>query len=369
MVSGKRVYRVHWMLGADRLLAVCHCSAEREFEDPIELWEWLLAHPVGHDGTPADPAPSTLELNLVVQRKETIADGVVRLTLRHSDGRPLPAWEPGSHVDLVLADDLVRQYSLCGDPRDSSALHVAVLREPAGRGGSRHVHDTLTAGQQVRIRGPRNHFRLVEAKRYLFIAGGIGITPILPMLDAVSASGRDWRLVYGGRTRSAMAFRSELERRFPGNVEIHPQDEDGLLDLPTLLAEPSDNTVIYCCGPESLLAAVEQRCAGWPAGVLHVERFTPKADGPREVFEIELAQTGDVLTVPADRSILDVVEQAGVAVLSSCHEGTCGTCETGVLAGAPDHRDCVLTEEERQAGDAMMICVSRSCSPRLVLDL
>lgn len=312
------------------------------------------------------------ELDLVLERKETVADGVVRLTLRHPEGHCLPAWEPGAHLDLVLAPELTRQYSLCGDPRDRSVMQVAVLREEAGRGGSRHVHDTLAEEQRVHVRGPRNHFPLVEAKRYLFIAGGIGITPILPMIARVAGSGSDWKLVYGGRTRSSMAFREELETGYPGHVEIHPQDEQG---LPALLVKPGDDaaeTAIYCCGPEALLNAVEQHCTNWPAGALRVERFAPKAgvtDGPREAFEIELAQTGTALEVPAHRTVLDVVEESGVSVLSSCQEGTCGTCETAVLSGKPDHRDSVLTDEEQEAGDTMMICVSRSCSPRLVLDL
>jgi ferredoxin-NADP reductase len=315
------------------------------------------------------------ELDLVLDRKEAIAEGVVRLTLRHPDGNPLPAWEPGAHLDLVLEEKLVRQYSLCGDPNDLSTLKVAVLREETGRGGSRHVHDSLTEGQTVRVRGPRNHFPLVEAERYLFIAGGIGITPLLPMIAQVEASGREWRLAYGGRTRSSMAFRDELEARYPEHVDICPQDELGLLDLPLLLAVPgrdASDTAVYCCGPEPLLAAVEKQCSAWPAGALHVERFAPKTgatDGAATSFEIELAQTGKVLTVPADRSILEVVETADVHVLSSCQEGTCGTCETTVLAGTPDHRDSLLTEEEQAEGGTMMICVSRSHSPRLVLDL
>jgi ferredoxin-NADP reductase len=315
------------------------------------------------------------ELDLVLERKESIADGVVRLTLRHPDGRPLPSWEPGAHVDLLLTNELTRQYSLCGDPEDRTVLQVAVLREEVGRGGSQHVHEVLTERQGLRVRGPRNHFPLVEAKRYLFIAGGIGITPILPMIARVAESGRDWQLVYGGRTRSSMAFREELSARHPGKVTIHPQDEHGLLDLATLLAAPTEHTAdtaIYCCGPEALLVAVEQRCSDWPAKVLHVERFSPKAgagDGPREAFEVELAQSGTVLRVPADRSVLDVIEDSGLPVLYSCHEGTCGTCETTVLSGTPDHRDSVLSDEERDAGDTMMICVSRSCSARLVLDL
>jgi ferredoxin-NADP reductase len=310
-----------------------------------------------------------MTLELVVTHKEKLADDVVRLTLRDPDGRPLPSWEPGAHIDLVLADDLVRQYSLCGSPEDDAAYQVAVLREPDGRGGSARVHDELAAGDRIRVDGPRNHFALVDAERYLFLAGGIGITPILPMLDRVARTGRDWRLVYGGRTRSSMAFTADLDRD-DGRVTIQPQDEQGLLDLPGLLAEPKPGTAVYCCGPEPLLAAVEQHCTGWPGDALHVERFTPKADdGPHTAFEVELAGSGRVLRVPADRSILDVAEEAGVIVLSSCREGTCGTCETGVLGGTPDHRDSVLTEAEQRAGDVMMLCVSRSSSPRLVLDL
>ncbi|WP_410590109.1 PDR/VanB family oxidoreductase [Amycolatopsis sp. lyj-23] len=301
---------------------------------------------------------------LLVDRKEELADGVVRLTLRDPDGGSLPPWEPGAHIDLVLPG-FVRQYSLCGDPAETSAYQVAVLREPGGRGGSAYVHDALSAGDRVEVDGPRNHFALVEAERYLFVAGGIGITPILPMLDAATASGRDWQLVYGGRTRASMAFTAELAHH-GDRVSFRPQDEHGLLDLPTLLAATRPGTAVYCCGPEPLLAAVE---ALGPAD-LHVERFTAAADdGERTAFEVELAGSGRVLPVPADRSILEVVEEAGITVLSSCREGTCGTCETGVLGGTPDHRDSVLTAAERQENEVMMLCVSRACSPRLVLDL
>ena len=169
-----------------------------------------------------------------------------------------------------------------------------------------------------------------------------------------------------------MAFRAELRERYGDKVSIQPQDEVGLLDLASLLAEPDADTLVYCCGPEPLLAAVEAKCAAWPAGALQVERFAPKAyDEPmlRESFEVELEQSGLTLTVPPDKSILQVVEEAGVAILSSCREGTCGTCETGVLAGVPEHRDSLLTADERAANDTMMICISRSCTPKLVLDL
>ncbi|WIX90695.1 PDR/VanB family oxidoreductase [Amycolatopsis sp. DG1A-15b] len=301
---------------------------------------------------------------LLVDRKEKLADGVVRLTLRAPGGEPLPPWEPGAHIDLVLPG-FRRQYSLCGSPEDRSAYQVAVLRETGGRGGSAYVHDSLSAGDRIEVDGPRNHFALADAERYVFIAGGIGITPILPMLDRATAAGRDWQLVYGGRTRASMAFMEELSSH-GDRVVFRPQDEHGLLDLPTLLAGVKPGTAVYCCGPEPLLAAVE---ALEPAD-LHVERFTAQPDeGPRTAFEVELAGSGRVLRVPADRSILEVVEEAGVTVLSSCREGTCGTCETGVLGGTPDHRDSVLTADERLENEVMMLCVSRSCSPRLVLDL
>jgi ferredoxin-NADP reductase len=313
-----------------------------------------------------------VERDLVLERKETIAEGVVLLTLRDADGRPLPEWEPGAHIDLVLRADLVRQYSLCGDPGDRSRLQLAVLREPESRGGSSYVHDVLSEGESVRIRGPRNHFPLEKAKRYLFIAGGIGITPILPMVAAAEASGADWQLVYGGRTRTSMAFGGTLQQAYGKRVSILPQDEYGLLDLPSLLGKPQRRTAVYCCGPEPLLAAVEAGCEKWPSDALHVERFAPKenlAAGPRTTFEVELAQSGMTLKISEDMSILEAVEDAGVPVMTSCEEGICGTCETAVLSGEIDHRDSVLNDEERAAGDAMMICVSRAKSDRLVLDL
>lgn len=304
------------------------------------------------------------ELEIQVERKEIIADGVVGLTLRHPAGEPLPRWEPGAHVDLVLRPGLVRQYSLCGDPAERSAMRLAVLLEPHGRGGSRYVHERLRTGDLVRVRGPRNNFLLVPAKCYLFIAGGIGITPIAPMLAAAHP---DWRLVYGGRTRSSMAFAGELCRRYGDRVSIRPQDETGLLPLDSLLAEPDPDTAVYCCGPEALLAAVEERC---PPEILRVERFTSRPDvRARRAFEVELARSGRKVVVPDDRSILDVLEDAGVPVLSSCREGTCGSCETGVLDGIPDHRDSLLTPDERETGEVMMICVSRARGERLVLDL
>ncbi|MGW2568980.1 PDR/VanB family oxidoreductase [Streptomyces sp. NPDC001537] len=307
------------------------------------------------------------EAELVVERREFAADGVLALTLRHPLGEDLPAWEPGAHVDVVLGPELERQYSLCGDPADRSVWRIAVLREPDGRGGSAHVHEQIGRGDKVRVRGPRNHFRLESAPRYRFVAGGIGITPILPMLAAAEAAGAEWTLLYGGRTRNSIAFTEELER-YGDRVRICPQDETGLLDLGSVLDDLPADTLVYCCGPGPLLDAVEERC---PAERLRVERFSPKAQeaGGNTAFEVELAQSGRTVTVAPDVSVLDAVRAAGVEVLFSCTEGTCGTCETDVLDGTPDHRDSVLSAEEQQSGETMMICVSRCRGKKLVLDL
>jgi ferredoxin-NADP reductase len=322
--------------------------------------------------TLTSPQRTEVPLDLILVRKEPLAEGVVRLSLAHPFGERLPAWSPGAHIDLLLGPDLVRQYSLCGDPGDTSLLQVAVLREPQSRGGSLSVHDTLAEGDTVRVRGPRNHFPLVDSPHYLFIAGGIGITPVLPMIAAAERRGADWRLVYGGRSRATMAFAGQLAKAHPHRVALRPQDETGLLDLDALLGSPAPGTLVYCCGPDPLLNAVERRCASWPEGTLHMERFTPKSredDAPSASFEVELSRSGITVTVPPDKTVLQTVEEAGVQILSSCQEGTCGTCETAVLDGVVDHRDSLLTPAEQARNDTMFICVSRAACPRLVLDL
>ena len=307
------------------------------------------------------------EAELVVERRESAADGVLALTLRHPLGEELPAWKPGAHIDVLLGPGLERQYSLCGDPADRHAWRIGVLREPEGRGGSAYVHGELRQGAKVRVRGPRNNFALEPAPRYRFVAGGIGITPILPMLAAAEAAGAQWTLVYGGRTRDSMAFTEELGA-YGDKVTVAPQDETGLLDLGSVLDDLPEGTLVYCCGPGPLLDAVEERC---PGGRLRVERFQPKEreTGPDSAFEVVLERAGHTLTVPEGVSVLDTVRAAGVEVLFSCTEGTCGTCETDVLEGEPDHRDSVLTDEERASCETMMICVSRCRGKRLVLDL
>jgi ferredoxin-NADP reductase len=310
------------------------------------------------------------EADLVVAGATVVADDVVALTLAAADGAPLPPWTPGAHIDLVLGDDLVRQYSLCGSPADRATWRLGVLRTPDSRGGSKAVHADLHDGAVVRVRGPRNHFPLVASPRYVFIAGGIGITPMLPMIAEAEAAGADWRLVYGGRKRASMAFLDELVS-YGDKVTLVPEDERGMLDLGAELGEPREGTLVYTCGPTGLLDAVEQRCASWPSGSLHLERFSAKAasaTGNTE-FELLLQRSGLTLTVPADRSVFDVCKQAGISVVGSCLEGVCGTCETEVVDGDVDHRDSVLNEEEREANEYMMICVSRCRSARLTLDL
>ncbi|WIX82820.1 PDR/VanB family oxidoreductase [Amycolatopsis carbonis] len=312
------------------------------------------------------------ELDLVVRKRTALTPEVAELVLASAAGGELPAWEPGSHVDLILREGLVRQYSLCGDPGERDVWRLAVLRERESRGGSRHVHDELTDGSPVRVRGPRNNFPLLPAARYRFVAGGIGITPIVPMIAAAEKAGARWQLLYGGRTRRSMAFAEQLTQAYGDKVILCPEDELGRLDLDSWLAEPRDDTLVYCCGPEPLLLAAEARCAAWRAGSLRLERFVPRAapaSAEEATFEVELTVSGLTVTVPPGKSVLKAVEEAGVRVRYSCEQGTCGTCETEVVAGTPEHRDSLLDEEERAEGKTMMICVSRAACPRLVLAL
>ncbi|MFK0113325.1 PDR/VanB family oxidoreductase [Streptomyces sp. NPDC091217] len=309
---------------------------------------------------------------LTVTAKEHVAEGVAALTLAHPDGARLPDWTPGSHIDLVLPEGSTRQYSLCGDRWDAHTYRIAVLRESGGRGGSAYVHDRLSPGDRVGVGAPRNHFPLVPSKKYLFIAGGIGITPLLPMVRQAELLGADWKLLYGGRTRASMAFREELTAAYGERIHVVPQDEFGLLDLAAWLGAALPDTKIYCCGPAPLLSAVEAACAGWPPYSLRVERFTASAQiAPvrNTPFEVELRRSGRTVTVTPGVSVLEAMRRAGADVLSSCEQGTCGTCLTPVLEGRPDHRDSVLADHERAANDCMFLCVSRSCGDRLVLDI
>ncbi|MFB7504529.1 PDR/VanB family oxidoreductase [Streptomyces broussonetiae] len=314
---------------------------------------------------PTSGRPRSRALRLLVTSHRTVADGVVQLRL---EGRDLPRWEPGAHLDLVLPSGLVRQYSLCGDPEDTSSYTVATRLVESGRGGSREVHEQVTEGMELEVRGPRNRFPLVEAESYVFVAGGIGITPLLPMLRALPQDA-EWRLLYAGRDRASMPFLEEIEKLGstavppggPGRAGGRVTVVEGQPDLDTL--EVSDGAAVYCCGPEGLMAAVEAR---FPH--VRLERFAPRtsSDGNTE-FEVELRRSGRTLTVPADSTVLAAVRDELPDTAYSCEQGFCGTCQQRVLEGEIDHRDELLTDTER-AG-SMLICVSRSRSDRLVLDM
>lgn len=296
--------------------------------------------------------------------------GVKSFLLEPADGSCPPEWTPGAHVDLALAPGLNRQYSLCGDRSDHASLRFAVLREPQSRGGSAMLHEQVKAGDALEVLAVRNNFPLVDAELYLLVAGGIGITPLLAMARELEAQGKHWRLLYGGRNRATMAFAEELAT-YGDKVNICPEDECGLLDLAAFLGAAEPGKVAFCCGPEPLIKAVEAYCAAWPEEALQIERFHPKEQEPHgadTAFEVELKQSGKVVTVPPGRAIADVLEDVGVYIPRSCNEGTCGTCLTKVVDGIPDHRDSFLRPRQREKNKLIMVCCSRSLSPRLVLD-
>ena len=309
------------------------------------------------------------EIEVAVRSRATLASDVDVFELVPVDGAVLPEWRPGAHIDVLTDIGAERQYSLCGDPADRTAWRVGVLREPAGRGGSLWIHQHLTPGARVRVRGPWNHFTLAPAAGYRFIAGGIGITPLLPMLAAAEAAGTPWTLDYSARSRDHMGFLEELAG-YGDRVRLHPSDEGDRLDIGAVL--PAAGELVFACGPRRMVDALEEAALAWPAETLHVERFEARElTEPvlHESFEVELVISGTTVEVAEDQSVLDAVEAAGVFVLSSCREGTCGTCETVVLEGEVDHRDSILSPGEQAAGDRMMICVSRAACPRLVLEL
>ncbi|MFT4085217.1 MAG: PDR/VanB family oxidoreductase [Nocardioides sp.] len=320
----------------------------------------------------------TEPLKLQVDALHRPVTDVLVLDLVAAGGDDLPAWEPGAHLELEVGAGVIRHYSLCGDSVDPGRWRIAVLREPEGRGGSRLLHESLEVGAPLVVHRVLQRFTMPARPSYVFLAGGIGITPIAAMVARAEAEGADWRLYYLGRSRDRMYLADELERRWPERVVVHPSEERGRLDLTALVGALPDGTSLVCCGPDGLThqAGAAARARGLD---FHHESFgaDPLADSPDdgghhtgpESFEVELASTGAVVPVGADQTVLDAVADAGAIVVSSCREGYCGTCETAVLAGAVDHRDTVLTPEEQQDATVMMICVSRSLGPRLVLDL
>jgi ferredoxin-NADP reductase len=307
-------------------------------------------------------------VDLRVVGKDLVADRIAALTLASVDGSELPAWTPGSHIDLTLPGGMIRQYSLCSDPSDTGRWRIAVLKEFAGRGGSDIVHDLVRVGDLLSAVGPTDHFRYAEpASDVLFIAGGIGITPILPMVRAAQRAGVNWRMLYLGRSRESMGFLDEVEPH-GDRVTVHTSDR-GRLPLAQAVADLDlSEPEVYACGPAALLDALGQY---WPVDRLHVERFV--GDGARAevsdtAFVVETSD-GIEIEVAADETILAAMMRCGVPALNSCQEGICGTCETVVVEGTPLHRDSLLSEEERASNETMMICVSRCIGDRLVLEL
>ncbi|RJG40464.1 PDR/VanB family oxidoreductase [Mesorhizobium sp. DCY119] len=312
---------------------------------------------------------------LQIEQTNTIAEGVVELVLVDRSGAKLNEWSAGAHIDLVLPSGLVRQYSLCGDPSDLRSYRIAVLKEPNGRGGSTEIHANLHVGMPILTRGPRNHFELVEADDYILIAGGIGVTPIMVMALELVRRRKPWVLHYGGRTIRSMAYLNELRALSGEFTHFVPQDECGLLNLDLIFSQATQETAVYCCGPEALLTAVLARADRLSsADLLHIERFSapaaePTSIGENAAFEVELQRSGITLIVPPSKSLLDVIKEFTPDVMYACEEGYCGSCEATVLEGIPDHRDSFLSKSEKERGKTMMLCVGRSLTPKLVLDL
>lgn len=317
--------------------------------------------------------PDRLRVRVDSIREE--AEGIRSYVLVDPQGRPLPAFSAGAHIDLFLGSGLIRQYSLVGDAAATTlSYQVAVLREDEGRGGSRQLHDTVKAGDVIEISAPRNSFPVHdEAKRHVFIAGGIGITPILSMVRTLDRQGATWRLHYCVRSLRKAAF---LDLLAGGSLARHTMlyvdggdPTKGLDTAKVVSAEKAEGTHLYCCGPPGLLNAVRRAAEGWPAETVHFESFgSPTRCGSADsAFEIEIASTGEIITVQPGETILEALRRNGKYVPSICTQGVCGTCVVDLLDGIAEHRDSVLFENERSRKIAT--CCSRALSPRLKLGL
>jgi phthalate 4,5-dioxygenase reductase subunit len=309
---------------------------------------------------------------LRVTRNDQIADGISLIEFRDLAGKPLPQFTAGAHITIRVPNGLLRKYSLCNDPSERDRYQVAVKREANGRGGSANLIDSVKAGDDLMVAPPVNDFALPpRAQDFLFIAGGIGITPIMAMIREVQRQGKRFRLFYCTRSPETTAFADELSApEFKGLVTIHHDQGDPTcsLDLKPILAERKNREHLYCCGPRPLMEAVRHMTDHWSSTAVHFEAFseaeTHKAgDTP---FKVRLARSGKVLDVPVTKTILEVLRESGLEVPSSCETGTCGTCRTKLLAGEADHRDLVLADHERK--DQIMICVSRARGDEITID-
>ncbi|WP_426175986.1 cytochrome P450/oxidoreductase [Massilia sp. TWR1-2-2] len=322
-----------------------------------------------------EPSRHAISRSVVVAGMTQLTDDIVRLRLTSPDGRALPRWMPGAHIDVECGSpEMSRQYSLCGDPDDTQGLEIAVLRESDSRGGSIWIHDNLKVGDRLKIRGPRNHFRFDESvKRAIFVAGGIGITPIIAMALRAKRLGIDYEIHYSGRARKTMACVDELWAIHGGRMHVYAKDEGRRCDLTALLSTPMADTAIFACGPTRMLESLESCCADWPDDAVRFEHFYSTIgtlDPAKEhAFEAELKDSGIVITVAADQTLLAALRAANIDVQSDCLEGLCGSCEVRVLSGQVDHRDVVLTRAERDESSKMMSCCSRAVGGKLVLEL
>jgi ferredoxin-NADP reductase len=315
-------------------------------------------------------------LNLVVRERSVVAadQDVVAFTLAAVGGGELPKWRPGAHLDVTLPSGAVRQYSLCGDPRDRYRYRIAVRRIPEGKGGSIELHDAVRVGDVLGVKGPRNAFPLATTghlnagvRQFHFVAGGIGITPILPMLAVATERGLPWTMTYAGRSKESIPFRDELAR-YGERITVRTDDEDGIPTAADLLPPLHPDLAVYCCGPGPMLKVIRDAVAEYPGAELHFERFSAPPIENGVPFQVQLGGGGPVLDIGPQNSALDAVLAARPGTPYSCRQGFCGTCKVKVLAGNPDHRDTLLTETQRAEGQ-MLLCVSRADGGRLVLDI
>lgn len=316
------------------------------------------------------------ELTVRLRAVQWEAEGINAYVLEPLPGAHLPPFTAGSHLDLHVAPGLVRSYSLLNDPAERDRYVIAVHNDPNSRGGSRQVHDTLRPGAVLTVAGPRNSFPLAEdAADSVLIAGGIGVTPLLSMIERLQAAGRRWTLHYATRTRARTGFLDRLHRLSgarPERLQLYHDGEPGgrALDIAALLAAAPPAAHLYCCGPPPMLDAFAAAAAGRPPAQVHVEYFTAReAADTGGGYTVVLGRSGTRVAVAPGQTMLAALLEAGASVSFACSEGVCGTCETTVLAGEPEHRDAVLTEDERAANKTVMICCSGSRTPELVLDL
>lgn len=308
---------------------------------------------------------------LRVSERHDVAERVLEVVLRRPDGGRLPHWTPGAHIDLMLGNGLTRQYSLCGDPLDPLEYRVSVLLEPSSRGGSAYIHQRLLVGEELEFGGPRNNFPLAPSLKYRFVAGGIGITPILPMARTAKALGAHVEVLYLGRCEESMAHLDRVAS-VADALTVHTSDDRGELDLTTWLGDFDSEVKLYACGPAGLLDVITRLTSEWTPGWARMERFTARTSSPAArttSYQVEAAASGVTVTVEAGESIADALRARGVDILTSCGQGVCGTCETRIITGHPDHRDAILDGPERNSNTCMFPCVSRSHSDLLVLDI